>query len=53
MTVRMPAYDAARRTAVVIDRSGEGRLRVTGTDRIAWLQGLLTNDIAALAPSLY
>lgn len=46
----MPAYDAAHRTAVVIDRSGEGRLRVTGTDRIAWLQGLLTNDIAALAP---
>lgn len=25
-------------------------MRVTGADRVAWLQGLLTNDIAALAP---
>jgi folate-binding protein YgfZ len=50
MTVRQPAYDAARRGAVVIDRSGEGRLRITGADRVTWLQGLLTNDIAALAP---
>jgi folate-binding protein YgfZ len=46
----MPGYDAARSSAVVVDRSGEGRLRLTGADRIAWLQGLVTNDVAALQP---
>src|SRR3954452_8958406 len=46
----MPGYDAARSSAVVVDRSGEGRLRLTGPDRVTWLQGLLTNDIAALQP---
>jgi folate-binding protein YgfZ len=46
----MPGYDAARSSAVVVDRSGEGRLRVTGADRVAWLQGLVTNDVAALQP---
>ena len=30
--------------------SGEGRLRLTGPDRVAWLQGLVTNDVAALQP---
>jgi folate-binding protein YgfZ len=46
----MPGYDAARASAVVVDRSGEGRLRLTGADRVAWLQGLVTNDVAALQP---
>lgn len=46
----MPGYDAARSAAVVVDRSGEGRLRLTGADRVAWLQGLVTNDVAALQP---
>jgi folate-binding protein YgfZ len=32
-----------------MDRSSEGRLRVTGADRVTWLQGLVTNDVAALA----
>jgi folate-binding protein YgfZ len=43
-------YDAVRKTSGVRDRSGDGRLRVTGPDRAAWLQGLLTNDIAAVKP---
>jgi tRNA-modifying protein YgfZ len=46
----MPGYDAARSSAVVVDRSGEGRLRLTGPDRVSWLQGLVTNDVAALQP---
>jgi tRNA-modifying protein YgfZ len=46
----MPGYDAARSGAVVVDRSGEGRLRLTGADRVEWLQGLVTNDVAALQP---
>ena len=46
----MPGYDAARSSAVVVDRSAEGRLRLTGADRVTWLQGLVTNDVAALQP---
>src|SRR5437867_7135838 len=42
------AYDAARRRAALIDRSGLGRIIVTGRDRASYLQGLLTNDIVAL-----
>jgi folate-binding protein YgfZ len=42
------AYLAARKRAASIDRSGRGRILVTGTDRASYLQGLLTNDIAAL-----
>ena len=32
-----------------VDRSTRGRLQVTGADRRSFLQGLLTNDIVALA----
>jgi folate-binding Fe-S cluster repair protein YgfZ len=46
----MTGYDAVKKTTGVADRSGEARFRVTGPDRVTWLQGLLTNDIAALAP---
>lgn len=41
-------YDAARRHAAFIDRSHRGRIVVSGADRATYLQGLLTNDIAAL-----
>ena len=46
----MDGYEAVRKTTGWRDRSADGRLRVTGADRAAWLQGLLTNDIAALKP---
>jgi folate-binding protein YgfZ len=36
--------------AAIVDRGGRGRLRLSGKDRRAYLQGLLTNDIAALGP---
>ncbi|OFV91736.1 MAG: hypothetical protein A3H95_02085 [Acidobacteria bacterium RIFCSPLOWO2_02_FULL_64_15] len=42
------AYAAARHRAAFIDRSGRGRMVVSGKDRASYLQGLLTNDIAAL-----
>src|SRR5438046_1325476 len=42
------AYDAARHRAALIDRSNRGRIVVSGADRAEYLQGLLTNDIAAL-----
>jgi tRNA-modifying protein YgfZ len=41
-------YHALRRAAGVVDRSKRGRLVVTGADRRSYLQGLLSNDIAAL-----
>ena len=44
------AYDAARRRAAFIDRSDRGRIVVSGKDRASYLQGLLTNDVVALAP---
>jgi len=48
-TVSASAYDAARHRAAVIDRSDRGRIVVSGADRASYLQGLLTNDIVALA----
>jgi len=42
-------YRAVREGAGLADRSGEGRLSVTGADRHAWLQGLVTNDVGSLA----
>jgi folate-binding protein YgfZ len=41
-------YEAARRHAALIDRTHRGRIVVSGADRAAYLQGLLTNDVAAL-----
>jgi folate-binding protein YgfZ len=35
-------------TAAWLDRSARGRLRLTGNDRRSYLQGILTNDVAAL-----
>ncbi len=42
-------YHALHQGAGLVDRSGRGRLRLTGSDRKDYLQGLLTNDIAALS----
>jgi folate-binding protein YgfZ len=42
-------YSTLRRAAGLLDRSSRGRLRLTGEDRRTYLQGLLTNDIAALS----
>jgi tRNA-modifying protein YgfZ len=43
-------YAALRDAAAVAARSDAGRIVLTGADRRAYLQGLLTNDIDALAP---
>jgi folate-binding protein YgfZ len=43
-------YRAARHAAAFIDRVERGRLVVAGPDRASYLQGLLTNDVVALAP---
>ncbi len=36
-------------SATILDQSSWGRLRVTGADRVRFLQGMLTNDVGALA----
>jgi folate-binding protein YgfZ len=43
-------YEALHRGAGLIERPGRGLVRVSGADRAAWLQGLVTNDVAALVP---
>ena len=43
-------YTGIRGGAALIDRYQRGRVAVRGSDRKAFLQALLTNDIAALAP---
>ena len=42
-------YDAARRGIGLVARQDYGRIVVSGKDRAAYLQGLLTNDIVAPA----
>jgi folate-binding protein YgfZ len=41
-------YQAARQRSAAIERSDRDRIVVSGADRASYLQGLLTNDIAAL-----
>jgi folate-binding protein YgfZ len=43
-------YRAARDGAALFDRSVLGKVSVTGRDRLAFLQGMLTNDVKGLAP---
>jgi tRNA-modifying protein YgfZ len=44
-------YEALRRGAGLVNRGARGRLMLTGADRRSYLQGVLTNDIEALAPA--
>lgn len=46
----MPDHDPLRAGAVLVMHPDPGVVRVTGAERAAWLQGLLSNDIVALAP---
>jgi folate-binding protein YgfZ len=41
------AYNAAREAFAFRHRHEQGILRVTGADRLTWLNGLLTNDVLA------
>jgi folate-binding protein YgfZ len=41
-------YQALRHGAGLVRRGDRALLGVTGADRLSWLQGLLTNDVAAL-----
>ena len=45
----LDGYRALRTTGGVVRRVDRGVLAVAGRDRAAWLQGLVTNDVEALA----
>ena len=42
-------YTATVEGAAVFEQNARGRIVLTGSDRLAYLQGLLTNDVAALS----
>ncbi len=43
-------YSAVRKNVGIMDLSGRGKIRVTGEDRVKWLQSIISNDILPLAP---
>jgi folate-binding protein YgfZ len=43
-------YEAARRGAVLFDRSHHGKIEATGNDAAVFLHNLSTNDVKGLAP---
>ncbi len=43
-------YQSLREDAAIVDLPFRARVRATGADRIAFLQGMLSNDVAALQP---
>jgi len=43
-------YQAVRQAVGLSDLSQRGKIRVTGEDRVKWLQGLISNDILPLQP---
>jgi len=43
-------YRALREAAGVLDRATTGLLRLTGADRVRFLNGMITNDVKALTP---
>jgi glycine cleavage system T protein len=43
-------YHAVREAAGLADLSHRGKLRVTGDDRVKWLQSVISNDILPLQP---
>ena len=50
MTTFNDEYNAARNGCAVIRQTWMGLLRLTGPERQSWLQGMVTNDVAKLAP---
>jgi folate-binding protein YgfZ len=43
-------YERLKEAVGLVDRSGRGKLRLSGTEAADYLQGQVTNDVAALVP---
>jgi len=41
-------YKAAREEAALVQKDWLGIVKLTGSERVTWLQGMVTNDVAAL-----
>lgn len=46
-------HRAVRQTVGLSDLSHRGKLRVTGDDRVKWLQSIISNDLLPLKPGQY
>src|SRR5215831_6267238 len=43
-------YKAATETAAIAEKDWGGIVKLTGSERVSWLQGMVTNDVEKLAP---
>src|SRR5437879_5130195 len=43
-------YQAARQTAALAEKDWFGIIKLTGSERASWLQGMVTNDVQKLIP---
>ncbi len=43
-------YQAARNSAALAEKDWYGILKLTGAERVSWLQGMVTNDVQKLTP---
>src|SRR5215813_7860092 len=43
-------YKAAREAAALVEKDWYGIVRLTGGERVSWLQGMVTNDVEKLLP---
>src|SRR3954470_21881304 len=43
-------YEAATHTAALAEKDWFGIVKLTGSERVSWLQGMVTNDVQKLAP---
>jgi folate-binding protein YgfZ len=43
-------YKAARETAAIAEKDWSGIVKLTGSERVSWIQGMVTNDVQKLAP---
>src|SRR5262245_28794339 len=43
-------YKAATEAAAITDLDSFGIVKLTGSDRVSWLQGMITNDVEKLPP---
>jgi len=43
-------YQAATESAALAEKDWFGIVKLTGPDRVTWLQGMVTNDVEKLKP---
>src|SRR5215831_4343727 len=44
------SYKAARERAAIAEKDWCGIVKLTGSERVSWLQGMVTNDVQKLSP---